>query len=220
MEKLVCGIDEAGKGPVIGPLILAGVSMKESELHKLVELEVKDSKLHSPRRREELFKEIIKVVDGYEMIKVPAMEIDSRSEVGLNLNTLEALKAANILDKLNPDIAYIDSPTSPDGATFEKLIREHLENQNIEIKAGHKFDAKYPIVSAASILAKVTRDAEVEKIRKDIGEEIGSGYPADPITKDFLRNRLNNNASKYIRKTWATWKNLQAEKDQQSLGEF
>jgi ribonuclease HII len=220
MEKLICGVDEAGRGPILGPLIVAGIAIKESDISKLTDLEVKDSKLHSPKRRQELFKEITKIAQSYEIIKVPAQEIDSRSTVGLNLNSLEALKAANVIDKLKPDIAYVDSPTSPDGARFETLIREPLKNQDMEIKAGHKFDYKYPVVSAASILAKVVRDEAVDEIRKEVGEDIGSGYPADEITQKFLKEHLNNSVSKYIRKTWATWKNLQAKKDQSSLGEF
>lgn len=218
--KIICGIDEAGRGPLIGPLVVAGIVIKESDISKLTDLEVKDSKLHSPNRRQELFEEIKKIAKNYEIIKVPAQEIDSRSTVGLNLNSLEALKVANVLDKLNPNVAYVDSPTSPDGAHFENIIREHLENQDVEIHAGHKFDSKYPVVSAASILAKVTRDAEVKRIEEEVGESIGSGYPADEITQKFLREHLNNSVSKYIRKTWATWKNFQAEKDQSSLGEF
>ncbi|UCD03793.1 MAG: ribonuclease HII [Candidatus Woesearchaeota archaeon] len=218
--KIICGVDEAGRGPLIGPLIVAGIAIKESDISKLTDLEVKDSKLHSPNRRQELFEEIKKIAHSYEIITVPAQEIDSRCDVGMNLNKLEALKVANVLDKLNPNVAYVDSPTSPDGAHFKHLIKEHLENHNIDIHAGHKFDHKYPVVSAASILAKVTRDSEVKRIEKEVGESIGSGYPADEITQKFLREHLNNSVSKYIRKTWATWKNLQAEKDQSSLGEF
>ena len=220
MTKIICGIDEAGRGPLIGPLVVAGISIKESKIPKLVELGVRDSKLLSPKRRGELSKEIKKIVDNYKILIVPAKEIDSRYNVGINLNKLEAIKVANILDILNPDKAYVDSPTSPDGAYFEHLIRENLENQNIDIKAGHKYDIKYPVVSAASILAKVTRDNEIEKIKKEVGEDIGSGYPADEITQRFLNEHWNNSVSKYIRKTWATWKNFQNNKTQKNLEDF
>lgn len=218
--KIICGIDEAGRGPLIGPLVVSGIAINESDIPKLIKLEVKDSKLHSPKRREELFQEIKKIAHSYEIIKVPAEEIDSRCNVGMNLNKLEALKSANVIDKLKPDEVYVDSPTSPDGSHFETMIREYLKNQDVKINAGHRFDSKYPIVSAASILAKVTRDLEVKKIEEEVGESIGSGYPADEITQKFLREHFNNNVSKYIRKTWSTWKNLQAEKNQKKLGNF
>ena len=220
MKKIICGIDEAGRGPLIGPLVIAGVSIKEDNIIKLIDIGVKDSKLLSPKRREELFKEIKKVIDNYKILIVPAEEIDARSAVGINLNQLEAIKAANILDILKPNKAYVDSPTAPDGAHFEHLIRTHLENNDIKIKTGHKYDIKYPVVSAASILAKVTRDTEVKKIKEEVGEDIGSGYPADEITQRFLKEHWNNKVSKYIRKTWATWKNFQANKSQKNLGDF
>lgn len=220
MEKIVCGVDESGKGPLIGPLVIAGINVKESNISKLKDLEIKDSKLHSPARREELFEKIKEIADSFHIIQVPAEEIDSRASVGTNLNQLEALKAANILDELKPDKAYVDSPTSPDGSYFEKMIRESLKNQDIEIKTGHRYDSKFKVVSAASILAKVTRDREVQKIQEEVGEEIGSGYPADQITRKFLREHWNNKVSKYIRKTWSTWKDYKAMKDQQRLEDF
>lgn len=220
MGKIIGGADEAGRGPLVGPLVVAGVTINEKDLPKLVDLGVKDSKMHSPLQRERLYKEIIKIVREYIILKVPAQEIDSKSFQGINLNKLEALEVSEVLDKLSPDIAYIDSPTAPNGAFFETLIREFLKNQNITIYAGHKYDSEYPIVSAASILAKVTRDREILKIEKEIGENIGSGYPSDPRTINFIKNRKDDKIIKYVRKTWSTWDRLNPSKNQKSLSDF
>lgn len=176
--------------------------------------------MHSPSQRERLFDEIVNVVKDYAILKVPAQEIDSKNYEGINLNKLEALEVAEVLDKLSPDLAYVDSPTAPDGAFFETLIRGFLKNQKVEIKAGHKYDSKFPIVSAASILAKVTRDREVSKIEKEMGEVIGSGYPSDPRTINFVKNRKDDKIVKYVRKTWSTWERLNPKKDQSSLSDF
>ena len=95
--KLLCGIDEAGRGPVIGPLVMCGVLVDKKDLTKLKKLGVKDSKLVPVKKREELYHEILKVVKNYKVIKVSAQEIDQRTEVNLNLNQLEAVKAADII---------------------------------------------------------------------------------------------------------------------------
>jgi len=217
---IICGIDEAGRGPVIGPLVLAGVCLKKEKMSRLEKLKVKDSKLLSPRKRKELFKKIIKAADKYEIAIVPAQEIDSRAAVGLNLNQLEALKVAELINKLCPDVAYIDSPISPRAARFAELIRANLKNKNIKIVAEHRADIKYLIVSAASILAKVIRDKEIEHIKKKVGFDFGSGYPSDERTIAFLEEHWENELAKYIRKSWGTIKELKKKKYQTTLDGF
>lgn len=181
---------------------------------------MRDSKQLTPKRRQSFFKKIIEISAGHKIISIHAQEIDSRASVGLNINELEALKVAHILDELNPDVAYIDSPTSPDPKKFEKMIRKNLKNQNIDIHCEWKCDSNHIECSAASILAKVTRDVEVDKIRKAIGMDFGSGYPADPITMKFVKEHWENRLSKYIRHSWGTIKDLEKMKGQKTLGEF
>ncbi|MBA3064300.1 ribonuclease HII, partial [Candidatus Woesearchaeota archaeon] len=103
---LILGIDEAGRGPVIGPLVIAGVSIDEKGIDKIKKLGVKDSKLLSPKQREELFDKIINTVKEYKAIIIQPEEIDSalRSE-SLNLNWLEAIKSAEIINFLKPEKA-------------------------------------------------------------------------------------------------------------------
>lgn len=213
----ILGIDEARRGPVIGPMVIAGTLFDESKLPALKKLGVKDSKLLTPGQREEMFDKILKLADGHKEIIIMPEEMDSRSAVGLNINLLEAQKAAEIIDALKPDIVYVDSPTSPKAEKFAELIRAKLKLKDVDIHAEHKCDVNHPECSAASILAKVTGDREVEKIRKEIGLDFGSGYPADPITMGFVREHWENKLAKYIRHSWGTIKELEKKKGQKTL---
>ncbi len=219
---LICGIDEAGKGPVIGPLVLAGVLIDEGCSDKLKAIGVKDSKLLSPKRREELAIEIKKLAKAIKVIKVLPAEIDGHNQIGCSLNELEAMKCAEIIDCLNPITTYIDSPTSPNPATFGYAISKHMnQSTRSELVCSHRADQKWPVVSAASIIAKTERDAEIEKIKQQLGIDFGSGYPADEITKKFLKaNFTKASLHPHIRKCWATYKALAGESSQTCLDKF
>jgi ribonuclease HII len=213
---MILGIDEAGRGPVIGPLVLAGVMIDEKKEVELRSLGVKDSKLLSPRQREILFEKIIAIVDKYDIRIIQPDEIDSAvNDATYNLNWLEADHAAKIINALNPDTAYLDCPSTNIEA-FSSYVRKKLKNQKTAIISEHKADERYPVVSAASILAKVTRDSEINKLRKKYGH-FGSGYPADPYTKNFIQHNYN---LPIFRKSWATWKNAAGKKNQSNLSEF
>jgi len=217
----ICGIDEAGRGPVMGPLVMAAYCIEDSQTEELNSLRVKDSKLLSPGQREKLFHLLTKLSKNYKISVITAKEIDSRSAVGLNLNQLEALKVAELINDLAPDIVYVDSPTSPDGKKFEQMIRKDLIHKTVKIVSEHKADQKYPTCSAASILAKVTRDEEIEAIKKELGIDFGSGYAADNITKHYLKSNWEKpEVQEYIRKSWGTIKDLEKLKGQKTLGEF
>ncbi|MEM2874157.1 MAG: ribonuclease HII [Candidatus Nanoarchaeia archaeon] len=217
----VCGIDEAGRGCVIGPLVIAAYCIDEDQLAKLEKLKIKESKQLSPRQRQIAFKKLMRLSKNYKISVISAQEIDSRANVGLNINQLEALKISELIDELAPDIVYIDSPTSPDSKQFEIMIRKNLAHQYAKIISEHKADTKFPIVAAASILAKVTRDEEIEIIKKEIGINFGSGYPADPLTINFLKKNWENpSIAKYIRKSWGTIKELEKLKGQKTLAMF
>lgn len=216
---LIFGTDEAGRGPVIGPLVLVGLVVEEKNLSKLEELRVKDSKLLTPRQREHLFDRILKVVKDKAVTTILPKEIDTALESdSLNLNWLEAIKTAEMINKLKPDKAILDCP-SPNKKAYTDYVRKHLDNKNIEIVAEHQAESKFCIVAAASIIAKVTRDREIEKIKKKIGIDFGSGYPSDPITQKFLKENYNNYPH-IFRKTWISYKKLGKEKKQKSLTEF
>jgi len=217
---LVAGCDEAGRGPVIGPMVLATVAIDKKNLPLLEELGVKDSKLLSPKQREAMYPKIKKLASHVEISIVPSNEIDMRRGIGTNLNQIEALKIAEMLAKIGPDEAYIDSPHSGNPQKFETVIRSMtIEPLDFEFICEHKADYKYPIVAAASIIAKVERDKAVEKIKKEIGFEFGSGYIADEITKSFL-DKNPHAADQFVRKSWQPYKDLMAREKQTTLGEF
>ncbi|MBW2964904.1 ribonuclease HII, partial [Candidatus Woesearchaeota archaeon] len=185
---------------------------------KLKKLGVKDSKLIPPKKREELFEEIKKIVKKYEIMVLSPQDIDAAlADPSSNLNWLEADTQAAIINKLTPEKVIVDCPSNNIEA-YSDYLRKKL-NVDCELVCEHKADLNHLVVGAASILAKVTRDRMIEDIKKKVGQDIGSGYPADPITKQFIEA----NYKKYpdiFRKSWATYKTLVAKKQQKGLGDF
>lgn len=217
---MICGIDEAGRGPIVGPMVMAGVSASNKNLTRLKKLGIKDSKLLTKEKREELYDQIIDIVDAYEIISVNAQEIDEYNFSGINLNKMEALIAGKIINKLDPEKVWVDSPEPANGgAKFGYMIQEHLK-VDCEIIAEHKADLNYVIAGAASILAKVVRDRELEKIKNEIGANIGSGYPHDPLCVAYLKDNFRGPINKYLRKCWSTYKRLDEKENQTDLLDF
>ncbi len=203
---LVLGIDEAGRGPVIGPMVMAGVLMEEAELDRLVSLKVKDSKLLTEKQREGLFPKIIKAAKDYRIISLSPQEVDDALlSDSLNLNWLEAQTSAKIINALNPDTAIIDSPSN-NCAAYREYLARIVSKKDMRIIVEHKADVNWPIVSAASILAKVTRDREIEALKSKYGD-LGSGYASDPKTKEFLKKNYMKHPE-IFRRTWQPFKDV------------
>jgi len=194
----ICGIDDAGRGSMLGPLVIAGVSLDKKNLKKLSALGVKDSKKLSPKLREHLYKKIIKIVDDYYVAKISSKSIDV-SVKKHGLNDLEAKYMAKVVSKLNSHTSYVDS-CDVNPARFGRKISEMSDNH--KIKSYHHADSKFVIVSAASIIAKVTRDKAIMKLRKD--HNLGSGYPSDPVTVKFVAEyyKKNQTMPSFVRKSW------------------
>jgi ribonuclease HII len=201
---LVAGVDDAGRGCVIGPLVIAGVLMKEEDLPKLIQLKVRDSKLLSPHRRETLVPEIKGVAEKTAIVRLTPDEIDAIVLAGKKLhklNWLEAQAMAKVLEELRPDKAYVDASDVLEDR-FKKDILDCMTFKP-EIVSEHKADRNYPIVSAASIVAKVERDREIAELVKAYGD-FGSGYPSDPRTIQFLQQclRKSRDYPSFVRKSW------------------
>jgi ribonuclease HII len=202
--KLIAGVDEAGRGCVIGPLAIAGVMMKESNLHLLKDIGVKDSKLLTPQKRKTLSIEIMRLVEKYAVLKLEPLEIDRvvKSERKLHkLNRLEAQTMARIIEDLKPDTVYVDAAD-----VLETRFRSHIQEElsiKTTIISEHKADRTYPIVSAASIVAKVERDRSIALLSKEHGD-FGSGYLTDPKTMVFLKKWLKAHSDypDFVRKSW------------------
>lgn len=215
---LIAGVDEAGRGPVVGPLVAAGVLIDEKDLAKLREIGVKDSKLLSPKQREMLFDKIISIAKNYKIVIVDPEEIDEAVESETsNLNQLETEKFAIIINYLKPDRVVIDCP-STNLEAYKEHIRVYIK-EKMSIICEHKADLNHEVVGAASILAKVTRDREIEKIKERIGINFGSGYPSDETTKEFLKKNWNKYPD-ILRHSWASYKNVTVEKKQTKLEDF
>lgn len=209
---LVAGVDEAGRGPVIGPLVICGVVVDEFMSQHLAKLGVKDSKLLTPKKREMLYDEILKNIKAYKVIIIEPAEIDETlNSPHLNLNWLEAIKTAMILNELKPPHAIVDCPSNniPAYATY----LGNLLKEKIELQLEHNAERHIP-VAAASIIAKVTRDRIIEELKKTYGD-FGSGYPADPKTKIFLEKNYDR-YPELFRTTWETYRKM----EQSKLGEF
>ncbi|HTY90508.1 MAG TPA: ribonuclease HII [Methanocella sp.] len=200
---MIAGIDEAGRGPVIGPMVVCGVSVSEKKHRKIKSMGLKDSKLLTPKKREE-FAVKIKEVCEYELVVVSPERIDSRADDETNLNELEVECFSNILRALRPAVAYVDA-CDVNAERFGINVKKGLDFE-LDIVSRHNADRDYPVVSAASILAKVHRDALVQEICESIGEDVGSGYSHDPITREFLRGYYKKNKCMppFVRKSWKT----------------
>ncbi len=211
---LVAGVDEAGRGCVIGPLVLAGFLIKEENLPVLAQLGVKDSKLLSPKKRETLFTEIIQLAEKHYIVKLSPSEIDRVVESKRKLhklNRLEAQAMAHIINTLKPDEAYVDAAD-----VLEDRFKHHIQEDlsvKTKITSKHKADKIYPVVSAASIIAKVERDNEIADLRATYGD-FGSGYLTDQKTMRFLKQWLQTHAEypDCVRKSWKPAKKAKNEK--------
>jgi len=215
----VCGVDDAGRGPVIGPLVVAGIRIEEERLDQLRSLGVKDSKKLSPEARLKLSIEIPEIVDEYHIVELEAAHLDrvvNHSPKFQRLNLLEARAMAEVIEKLKPHLVYVDaSDTRPE--RFKNNILENLSFKP-KVVSEHHADEKYPSVSAASILAKVRRDSRIEELRKEYGD-IGSGYAHDPITVRFLSEYylMNQDFPPIVRRSWKTLRNIVQEISQSKL---
>ncbi|MAG01849.1 ribonuclease HII [Candidatus Pacearchaeota archaeon] len=208
---LILGLDDAGRGPIIGAMALAGCLITKEVEKYLKDLGVKDSKLLTPKKREEIVEKIRKGVSNYTVILTHPNEIDEKINTGTNLNKIEAIKAAHIINKLTRGIkekikVIIDCP-SPNREAWKKDVLENIENpDNLLIFCEHKADSRFISVAAASILAKSEREKDVSKIKERINKDFGSGYPSDPQTKKFVEKNWNK-YPEIFRKTWSTYKN-------------
>lgn len=199
---LVGGVDEAGRGSIIGPLVVAGVAIRESKISELRRLGVRDSKTLTPRARAKLFGEIVKVVDSICINKVEPEEVDG-SVMLHELNRLEAKVMARVIDSIGADEVYLDC-CDVNPARYRKCIEQRLNYRPKRLYSLHHADSLHLAVSAASIIAKITRDQEIQEIRDKYGAEIGSGYPSDMTTMDFIRRWVAGNGKPpgFARKSW------------------
>jgi len=223
-KTLLLGIDDAGRGPVIGPMVLAGCLIDPKTGDEFKKVGVRDSKQLTQKRREFLEGIIKEKSKAFEVVVLNPEEIDKKNSEGLKLNELEGLAAVKIINKINDGKEkikiVIDCP-SPNRTKWRNFLIMKIENlSNLEISCEHKADRNHVVVGAASILAKSERERQMNKLKEMYGKDMGSGYTSDPTTKKFLEKNIKNHNNKGIfRKTWSTWKKAAHKSKQKKLFE-
>jgi len=211
---MICGVDEAGKGPVVGPMVVAAVAVENAK--DIQGLGVKDSKQLTPSKRKELAN-IIKEKFTFAVEIIEAEKVDEYRRQN-KLNDLNREAFEKLISKLNPNVAYVDA-ADVNEHRFGKRIKEKLTNENdTDVISMHKADTKIDVVAAASIIAKETREDEIRKLKNEIGN-FGSGYPSDERTIKFLKSFYADNG-KWPTGTRKSWKTLERIRPVKTLDDF
>ena len=201
-NKLIAGVDEAGRGSVIGPLVVAGIGVKESKLPLIRGLKLRDSKTLSRTSRRQLYSKIVGVADYICVCVLSTNEIDESVRLK-GLNKLEAEAMAAVISDIQPDNVYVDCcDVKP--FRYTSLLETYITSSRVyKLYSFHHADALNAVVSAASIVAKVIRDSEIYEIRKT-HRNIGSGYPSDRLTINFIKDWVLRfgEAPNFVRKSW------------------
>ena len=214
------GLDEAGRGPVLGPLVVAGIVIPEKKEKIIERMGVKDSKRLTPNRRAVLYRKLTKMFD-YETVVITAQDIDNLRARGVNLNEIEKLAMKKIINNLRADRIIIDALDVKEGRLQDE-ISEYI-GHSCEVIAEHKADDTYLTVGAASIIAKTERDMILEQINKDYirstkdKDGIGSGYPSDPKTKNFLKKFKYDEMPDFVRRSWGTVQKIKEAEEAEKL---
>ncbi len=213
------GIDEAGRGAVIGPLVIALAAFKDEKLETLSTLITKDSKGYTRRRREELYEHIVVNADYISTRRLSPNELNQLMCRDISLNIIELRVVSELikeaLEKTGGRVtAYIDSMTTKE-IQCKTFILSRIPRSDVRIICEHGADAKYPVVRAASIIAKVIRDRSIDTLEERYGN-LGSGYPSDPRTIEALK-RLAQELDKeefgsIVRLKWKTVKRIIGER--------
>ena len=195
----ILGVDEAGRGSVLGPMVIAGVIVPEKMEKVLSRMGVKDSKRLTPNRRTILSRKLKKMFE-YDMIIITARQIDEMRAEGINLNEIEKNAMEELILRMKPERAIVDA-VDVKAERFQENLRK---DTGFDVIAEHKADDTYIQVGAASIIAKAERDAQIAEINKEFIKQggIGSGYPSDPTTKKFLENYTYDEMPDFVRRSW------------------
>ncbi len=210
---MIAGVDESGRGPVIGPMIISVFYCEEKNIPELSEIGVKDSKLLSNDQRVKIGAKL-GGIGSWKTSVITNAEINDKMKKRISLNELEAEKIGGLLNSISFTKAFIDSPDA-DGKKFEKRIRKYCKKGVLVCE--NYADRNYLVVGAASIIAKNQRENEVEIISKKIGF-FGSGYPSDERTINFLKKNFSKpELKKYLRTEWSTVERIKNELKQKTV---
>ena len=215
------GLDEAGRGPVLGPMVMAGIVIPEKKEKIIERMGVKDSKRLTPNRRAVLYRKLTKMFDYNFIPSLPKINPSSSCSPPLNLNQIEKLAMKKIINTLRADRIIIDALDVKEGRLQEEM--EEYVGHSCEVIAEHKADDNYLAVGAASIIAKTKRDMIIEEINKQYirstkdRDGIGSGYPSDPKTKNFLKKFKYDEMPDFVRRSWGTVQKIKEAEEAEKL---
>ena len=201
-DTIICGIDEAGRGPVIGPMVIAIVCASTTDMRRIG---ARDSKTLSPSSREKLFTSITKESTFYRFTIISATEINGMMD-RMTLNEIEENGYSALINSAPGDYpVYVDSFDVDPHRLSARL--SGITGRNVICR--HKADAIYPVVSASSIVAKVIRDREINRLAQMYGD-FGSGYPSDERTIRFLESaaRERRDMTGIARTHWETYRRI------------
>ncbi|MFC7167472.1 ribonuclease HII [Halospeciosus flavus] len=211
------GVDEAGKGPVLGSMFAAAVVAPPEALPD----GVADSKTLAPARREELAADLREhpAVD----VGVAEISVERIDDPETDMNTLTVEAHAEALDAVSEAVDGLGGTVDAGDVDAERFGRRVAEwvDADVEVEARHEADADDPHVAAASVVAKVERDAHVAALAEEYGE-VGSGYPSDPTTREFLRTYVaeHGDLPDCARESWSTCADVLAAAEQSALDQF
>jgi ribonuclease HII len=213
------GVDEAGKGPVLGSMFAAAVRAPAVAIPAGVD----DSKRLRPERREELAAGLR--ADDRVDVGVAEMAVE-RIDGDEDMNTLTvAAQAEALAQVVQPGDGGICDGGDTDADRFARRVRERLA-ADVDVRAEHGADETYALVAAASVVAKVARDAHVDALAERYAargyDDLGSGYPSDPATREFLQAYLDREGDlpDCARTSWGTCDDLLAAREQAALEDF
>jgi ribonuclease HII len=214
----ILGLDEAGRGSLLGPLVLGGFEVPRHRVAELRGLGAADSKSLRPAEREAVYQRLGRVGRRVS-VPLPPRRIDAAVAVR-GLNRLEAAGFAGLVRAVRPTEAVVDA-CDPVAARFGALVAD-LSRTSVPVRAFHHADVTDPVVGAASIVAKVRRDRAIRGLARRLGRPTGSGYPSDPTTVALARQVVGAGAPypPWFRRSWATAQRLMRERSARRLEEF
>lgn len=202
----------------MGPLVVGGFCLSADRLPELIALGARDSKRLTPGARERVFAGLDALGTQAHVVLSPRT-VDRAVRRG-RLNDLEAEAFAGIVRELSPDVAYVDA-CDPNERRFGARVAR-LAGGAARVVARHHADRDFPVVGAASVVAKVRRDWAIARLRESLGDGLGSGYPSDNRTIRFVRAALADGAPVplWVRGSWTTMQRVKPRRPARTLDGF
>jgi ribonuclease HII len=202
----VVGVDEAGRGSFLGPLVVGGFAIDASRVDELRTAGARDSKELSPEERETCYARLRGLGEMRSIALLPPV-VDRAVRFG-RLNELEATAFGLLIRGLRADEARVDACDTNE-RRFAGRVARHAGSP-VRVLARHHADRDDPVVGAASIVAKVRRDRAIARLETTLGQGIGSGYPSDSVTVEFVRDWLVGHPEHppWLRASWATMRRV------------